>query len=81
MIRIYSDPDAAKYVWGMGWHWCLGLEGCWRGVFVVFPVVESIHVQMILMFPPFFAATASQGSFQVQISISNSLPLKFLNSH
>lgn len=18
---IYSDPDAAKYVWGMGWHW------------------------------------------------------------
>lgn len=23
---IYTDPEAAKYVWGMGWHWTLGLK-------------------------------------------------------
>ena len=57
MIRIYSDPDAAKYVWGMGWHWCLGLEGCCRGVFIVFAVVLHLfkhRYYMILLFFLFF---------------------------
>lgn len=49
-----------------------------RGVSLLYFRLFDI-MYSVLIFPPFFAY--SQGSFQVQISISNSLPLKFLNSH